>query len=171
MFVIAKFKIALVRKPGRKFYYFKAKFQGSGFSFPSLNQKIKVVIHYLKNKFGPLGFKTLPLLGHFQNLLLPLYFWGIYVCNRGDTVLHHGGLHTDFKSVQSREFGQSPIGCTGWPRHHAPRAHNVRSIPYPYMKVIPTYNYVAGLQSLQWLLLCPRASQQVSHFWVLKETD
>ena len=25
------------------------KFQGSGFSFPSLNQNIKVVIHYLKN--------------------------------------------------------------------------------------------------------------------------
>ena len=29
----AKFKIVLVRKPGRKFYYFMAKFQGSGFSF------------------------------------------------------------------------------------------------------------------------------------------
>ena len=42
----AKLKIVLVRKPGRKFYYFKAKFQGSGFSFPSLNQNIKVVIHY-----------------------------------------------------------------------------------------------------------------------------
>ena len=41
--------------------------------------------YYLKNKVGvvdfikargPLGFKTLPLLGHLQNLLLPLYFWG-----------------------------------------------------------------------------------------------
>ena len=44
--------------------------------------------YYLKNKvgvvdftkargpFGPLGFKILPLLGHLQNLLLPLYFWG-----------------------------------------------------------------------------------------------
>ena len=44
--------------------------------------------YYLKNKvgvvdftkargpFGPLGFKTLPLLGRLQNLLLPLYFWG-----------------------------------------------------------------------------------------------
>jgi len=40
----AKFKIVLVRKPGRKFYYFMAKFQGSGFSFPSLNQNIKVVV-------------------------------------------------------------------------------------------------------------------------------
>ena len=29
-----------------------------------------------------------------------------YVCNRGDTVLCHGGLHTDSKSVQSRELGQ-----------------------------------------------------------------
>ena len=46
-----------------------------------------VMIHYLKNKVGVvdftkahrvvkfhLGFKTLPLLGHLQNLLLPLYF-------------------------------------------------------------------------------------------------
>ena len=40
----AKFKIILVRKPGRKFYYFTAKFQGSGFSFPSLNQNIKVMV-------------------------------------------------------------------------------------------------------------------------------
>ena len=39
----AKFKIVLVRKPGRKFYYFMAKFQVSGFSFQSLNQDIKVV--------------------------------------------------------------------------------------------------------------------------------
>ena len=44
-----------------------------------------------------------------------------------------------FKSVQSRELGQSPICCTGGTRHHAPRAHNVRSIPYPYMKVTATY--------------------------------
>ena len=60
---------------------------------------------------------------------------------------------------------------TGGARHHAPEAHNVRSVPYPYMKVITTYNYVAGLQSLQWLLLCPWASQQVSYFWILKEPD
>ena len=29
-----------------------------------------------RGPFGPLGFKTLPILGHLQNLLLPLYFWG-----------------------------------------------------------------------------------------------
>jgi hypothetical protein len=75
------------------------------------------------------------------------------------------------KTVQSRELGQSPICCTGGARHYAPRAHNVRSIPYPYMKVTATYNYVAGLQSLQWLLLCPRACQQVSHFRIPKEPD
>ena len=40
----AKFKIVLVRKLERKFYYFMAKFQGSGFSFQSLNQNIKVVL-------------------------------------------------------------------------------------------------------------------------------
>ena len=40
----AKFKILLVRKLGRKFYYFMAKFQGSGFSFPlrSLHSKVAV---------------------------------------------------------------------------------------------------------------------------------
>ena len=30
----------------------------------------------LPQKFGSLCFKTLPILGHLQNLLLPLYFWG-----------------------------------------------------------------------------------------------
>jgi hypothetical protein len=41
---LSKLTIILVRKPGRKLYYFMAKFQGSGFSFPSLNQNIKVVV-------------------------------------------------------------------------------------------------------------------------------
>ena len=85
--------------------------------------------------------------------LEPFNILCLFVCNRGDTILRHGGLHTDFKSVQSRELGQSPICCTGGARHHAPRALNVKSIPYSYMKVTATYNYVAGLQSLQWLLL------------------
>ena len=52
-----------------------AKFQGSGFSFQSLNQNIKVVKHYLKNKVevvdfanaqgpeGPAGFEILPFAG------------------------------------------------------------------------------------------------------------
>ena len=40
----AKFKIVSVRKPERIFYYFIAKFQGSSFSFQSLDQKYKVVI-------------------------------------------------------------------------------------------------------------------------------
>ena len=31
--------------------------------------------------------------------------------------------------------------------------------------------YVEGLQSLQWLLICPWASQQVSHFRIPKEPD
>ena len=40
----AKFKIVLVRKLERKFYYFMAKFEGSGFSFQSLNQNLKVLV-------------------------------------------------------------------------------------------------------------------------------
>ena len=74
-----------------------SKIQGSGFSFQFLKnyhnlQFFRVILnfaqecYYLKNKvgvvdftkargpFGPLGFKTLPILGHLQNLLLPLYF-------------------------------------------------------------------------------------------------
>ena len=34
-----------------------------------------------------------------------------------------------------------------------------------------TYEYVAGNNSLQWLLLYPWASQQLSHFWISKEPD
>jgi hypothetical protein len=41
--------------------------------------------------------------------------------------------------------------------------HNVKSLPYPYMKVMTTYNDVASLKSLQWLLLCPWVSQQLVH--------
>ena len=105
-------KFLFVRKLGRKFYYFMAKFQGSGFSFQSLNQNIKVVVlpsnfwfqkfkvlvlpsnfwnttiiwqffrvifnfalecYYLKNKLWVVDFTTLPILGHLQNLLLPLF--------------------------------------------------------------------------------------------------
>ena len=44
----AKFNIILVRRLGRKFYCFMTKFQGSGFSFQSLNQNIKVVV-FLSN--------------------------------------------------------------------------------------------------------------------------
>jgi len=40
----------------RKFYYFIAKCQGSGFSFQSLNQNIEVVIHFLQNKVGVVDF-------------------------------------------------------------------------------------------------------------------
>ena len=91
-------------------------------------------------------------------------------------------------SVQTRELGQSPICCTGGARHYEQRnqtgprhstvtsvtlphpepnptpTHNARSIPYPYMKVITTYIYVASLQSLQWLLLYPWTSQHLVHY-------
>ena len=30
---------------------------------------------------------------------------------------------------------------------------------------------VAGINSLQWFLLCTWASQQLSHFWISKEPD
>ena len=68
----------------------------------------------------------------------------MYVCNRGTQFCVTAGSTLIFKSVQSRELGQSPLCCTGGAQHHVPRAHNVRSIPYPYMKVTATYSYVAG---------------------------
>ena len=44
-----------------------------------------------------------------------------------------------------------------------------RSIPYRNMST--TYKNVAGYNSLQWILLYPWASQQLSHFWIPKEPD
>ena len=43
---LSKIQNHITEKTEKKFYYFMAKFQGSGFSFQSLNQNIKVVIHY-----------------------------------------------------------------------------------------------------------------------------
>ena len=58
----AKFKI--VRKPGRKFYYFMTNFQGSGFSFQSLTQNIKVVVFPSNCWFQK-----------FKVVFFPLNFW------------------------------------------------------------------------------------------------
>ena len=37
--------------------------------------------------------------------------------------------------------------------------------------MLATYDYVPSNNSLQWLLLCTRACQQLSHFWISKEPD
>ena len=39
------------------------------------------------------------------------------------------------------------------------------------MNVSAAYENVASLHSLQWVLLCPWTSQQLSHFWIPKEPD
>ena len=74
----AKFKIILVRKLGRKFYYFMAKFQGSGFSFPSLNQNIKVVVFPSNFWFQNIKVVVFPSNFWFQNfkvVVFPSNFW------------------------------------------------------------------------------------------------
>ena len=74
----AKFKIVLVRKPGRKFYYFMAKFQGSGFSFPSLNQNIKVVVfpsNFWIHKFKVVVFPSNFWFHKFKVVVFPSNFW------------------------------------------------------------------------------------------------
>ena len=74
----AKFKIVLVRKPGRKFYYFMAKFQGSGFSFPSLNQNIKVVVfpsNFWFQKFKVVVFPSNFWFQNFKVVVFPSNFW------------------------------------------------------------------------------------------------
>ena len=43
-----------------------------------------------------------------------------------------------------------------------------RAHPTPLLKANNYIYYVEGLQSLQWLLLCPRACQQV-HMYLIKE--
>ena len=91
-----------MRKLWRQFYYFMTKYQGCGFSFKLLISKIqffkvpscfpfkylkyfhnltsfRLILNFAQEKFKsrrPLGFKTLPILGRLQNLLLPLYFGG-----------------------------------------------------------------------------------------------
>ena len=74
----AKFKTVLVRKPGRKFYYFMAKFQGSGFSFPSLNQNIKVVVfpsNFWFQKFKVVVFPSNFWFQNFKVVVFPSNFW------------------------------------------------------------------------------------------------
>ena len=44
-----------------------------------------------------------------------------------------------------------------------------RSIPYRNMST--TYEKVAGNNSLQWILMCPWARKQLSHFRIPKEPD
>ena len=43
--------------------------------------------------------------------------------------------------------------------------------PIPLYESDSYIYYVEGLQSLQWSLFCPWASQQVSHFRIPKEPD
>ena len=66
----------------------------------------------------------------------------LFVCNRGDTLMCLDGLRT-------RKLGQSPVS----------------------KKVVYMDRNVAGYNSLQWILLYPWASQQLSHFWIPKEPD
>ena len=78
----AKFKIVLVRKPGRKFYYFMAKFQGSGFSFQSLNQNIKVVVfpsNFWFQKFKVVVFPSNFWIPFFKVVVFPSNFWNITI--------------------------------------------------------------------------------------------
>lgn len=73
----AKFKIILVWKPGRKFYYIMTNFQGSGFSFQSLNQNIKVVVfpancwfQKFKVVFFPSNFWNITLIWRYIRVIL-----------------------------------------------------------------------------------------------------
>ena len=75
-------KFLFVRKLGRKFYYFMAKFQGSGFSFQSLNQNIKVVV--FPSKFWIQNFKVVVFpsnywIQFFKVVVFPLNFWNITI--------------------------------------------------------------------------------------------
>ena len=74
----AKFKIVLVRKPGRKFYYFMAKFQGSGFFFQSSKQNIKVVVfpsNFWFQKFKVVVFPSNFWIQFFKVVVFPSIFW------------------------------------------------------------------------------------------------
>ena len=71
-----------MRKPGRKFYYFMAKFQGSGFSFQSLNQNIKVVVFPSNFWFQKLKVVVFPsnfLIQFFNVVVFPSNFWNVTI--------------------------------------------------------------------------------------------
>ena len=67
--------------------------------------------------FGSLGFKTLPILGHLQNLLFPLYFWGNVSFQ--SYLIHR--LHNSSDIIFSSTSSFSPT-CrttrTGWGKRH-----------------------------------------------------
>jgi hypothetical protein len=73
-----------VKKPGKKLYYFMAKFQGSGFSFQFLKNYhnltiFRVILNfsqesYLKNKMGVVDFTKAQGLVKFQS---PLALWDL----------------------------------------------------------------------------------------------
>ena len=67
-----------MRKPGRKFYYFTTKFQGSGFSFPPLNQNIKVVVfpsNFWFHEFEVVVFPSNFWFQNFKVVVFPSNFW------------------------------------------------------------------------------------------------
>ena len=79
---LSKIQNLLVRKPERKFYYFMAKFQGSGFSFQSLNQNIKVVVFpsiVWFQKFKVVVFPSNFWIQFFKVVVFPSNFWNITI--------------------------------------------------------------------------------------------
>ena len=60
--------------------------------------------------FGSLGFKTLPILGHLQNLLFPLYFWGNVSFQ--SYLIHR--LHNSSDIIFSSTSSFSPTCRTAW---------------------------------------------------------
>ena len=61
---LSKIQNHITEKTEKKFYYFMAKFQGSGFSFQSLNQNIKVVV-----------FPSISWFQNFKVVVIPSNFW------------------------------------------------------------------------------------------------
>ena len=114
----AKFKIVLVRKSGRKFYYFMTKFQGSGFSFQSLNQNIKVVvfpsnfwIQFFKVVVFPSNFWNTTIIWRFFRVILNFAQECYYLENKVGVV--------DFTKARGLVKFQSPRALAGpWALKH-----------------------------------------------------
>ena len=58
-----------------------------------------------------------------------------------------------------------------WTRPEPNDTHTHKAHPIPLYESDNYIYYVEGLQLLQWLLLRPRACQQVNHFRIPKEPD
>ena len=87
----------------------------------------------------------------------------LFVCNRGDTILRHGGLHTDLNQCNQGSQANPLYVVQEGPGIMSPNPQ-CQAHPIPLYESNNYIYYVEGLQSLQWLLLFSWTSQHLIHY-------